>query len=68
MNQPTTTAEWVRTHLDEIRQWPSISTDNAPRCQVDACERLASAVGLCRTHYLRAKRMHQAEIKKGTNR
>jgi hypothetical protein len=53
--------EWVRVHVDEVRKWPPITTDNDPGCLVEDCDRSSFGTGLCRAHYKRASRAFRSE-------
>lgn len=64
---PTDVAGWIRDHEAEVRGWGAIAS-NTPRqtCLVDRCDRDPFAVGVCKTHWIRAK--YHARRANGTQR
>lgn len=57
MSQTNPAATWVAEHTEEVRQWPAVEGPGRRTCAVAVCSREEFAVGLCRAHYKRARRM-----------
>ncbi|WP_243227563.1 hypothetical protein [Microbacterium sp. CIAB417] len=51
---PGTLPEWLTPHVEEVAEWGTTTT--AHECWVADCERDAHLHGLCKPHFMRARR------------
>jgi hypothetical protein len=57
MNETNPITAWVSAHAQEVRSWPAISGRGRQPCLVEVCTRDVFASGLCKTHWIRARRL-----------